>query len=301
MNKDLFRDCNRVPSFSNIKVIEKIGRKQGKKVVILAGVHGDESFGVKMLEKLIPKLDIDVGKVTFIFANMKAINENKRFIEANLNRCFLKEQSKGITNTLEGETAREIMSYLEEADFMLDIHASFTKDSIPFIICQPQSFEFAKILPFDIISWNWDEFESGSTDYYMNLQNKIGICIECGYMYDPKSEERGKKALINFLIKTETIKGQIREIDKKRYLKIINLYKNRKGPFRKLRYFPDFERLNKRTLLGFDGNRAVFVEKDNYVLFVRNMEDLGEECFLVAEETLLNKKRLNELSKEALK
>lgn len=292
MSKDM------VTLFSNIKVIEKTGEKQGKNVVVLAGVHGDESFGVKMLEELIPKLNINAGKVTFIFANLKAINENKRFMEANLNRCFFRKQPKNIVNTLEGKTAREIISYLDEADFMLDIHASFTRDSIPFIICQPQSFEFAKILPFNILSWNWDEFEPGSTDYYMNIQNKIGICIECGYMYDVKSEERGKKALMNFLIKTGIIKGQVKEIGKKRYLKLTSLYKNWKGAFRKSRYFPDFEKLKKRTLIGFDGNKEVFAEKDNYILFVRDMEELGEECFLVAEETLLNSGELNDLKEE---
>ena len=131
---------------TNIKVITKIGKETGKNTVILAGVHGDESYGVRMLEKLIPKLNITKGKVTFIYANLEAIKQNKRFIEYNLNRCFLKNQPKEIEDSLEGKTAKEIMPYLEEADFALDLHASGTPNSTPFIICQPQTFEFTKIL-----------------------------------------------------------------------------------------------------------------------------------------------------------
>ncbi len=283
----------------NIKVIEKKGLNLGKKVVILAGVHGNESFGVKMLEKIIPSLEIISGNVTFIFANLEAIKQNKRFIDFNLNRCFYKNQPKEITNTLEGKTAREIIPYLEEADFMLDIHASINPKSVEFIICMPQSFKFAKILPFQKLSWNWDKFEPGSTDYYMNLQNKIGICIECGYANDPESEIRAEKALINFLIKSKSINKKLTGLKRQVHYKIIDLYKNKNGRFKKSREFADFEKLNKKTLVGFDGEKEIFADKNDFLLFVKNFKDLGEECFLKArEETLLNNQKLSKIDKE---
>src|SRR3989344_2642998 len=117
---------------TNIEVIVKESKNPGMNIVVLAGVHGNESFGVKMLEKIIPRLRIVSGKVTFIFANLEAIKQNKRFIEYNLNRAFFKTQPKEIAETLEGKTAREIIPYLEQADVLLDIHASFILNSIPF-------------------------------------------------------------------------------------------------------------------------------------------------------------------------
>src|SRR3989338_5463841 len=119
----------------NIKVIEIEGQKKGKTIAVLVGVHGNELCGVKALDSLIPKLNIESGKIIFIYANLEAIKQNKRFIEANLNRCFLKEQPLGMRETLEGKTAKEIMPYLNEADVALDIHASFTDKSSPFVIC----------------------------------------------------------------------------------------------------------------------------------------------------------------------
>jgi len=39
---------------TNIKIIENIGKNPGKNILILAGVHGNESFGCDVLDKLIP-------------------------------------------------------------------------------------------------------------------------------------------------------------------------------------------------------------------------------------------------------
>ena len=290
---------------TNIKVFEKIGKNPGKNIIILAGVHGNESFGVRMLERVIPKLDIISGKVTFIFANLEAIKQDKRFVEYNLNRCFLKEQPEEMAISLEGKTAKEIMSYLEEADIMLDLHASNNPDSVPFIICMPQSIDFVRILPFEIVSYNWDEFEPGSTDYYMNLQNKVGICVECGYVKDSSNEIFGENALRNFLVKAGAIKGDIVDTKEQSYYKIIDLYKNEKGKFRTSRGFADWEKLEDTTLIGLDGDEEVFAEKDELMLFVRDKEELYGECFLkakkVSEETLLNSNKLEDISREVEK
>jgi len=92
---------------SNIKVICKKGGKTGKTTLILAGVHGNEKCGIIAFDKIIKNIKIESGKVYFIYSNLKAIKQNKRYIEKNLNRCFFKKQSKEIKLSLEGNTARE--------------------------------------------------------------------------------------------------------------------------------------------------------------------------------------------------
>ena len=129
---------------SNIRVVEKQGTKEGKNLVVLVGVHGNEVCGVKAADLLLPKLKIKSGTVTFIYANLEAIKQNKRFVEQNLNRCFFNEQSSDVKQSLEGKTAREIISYLDKADALLDIHASLTKDSVPFVICDESNIQIIK-------------------------------------------------------------------------------------------------------------------------------------------------------------
>ncbi len=271
---------------TNIKVIEKKGKFPGKTVVILVGVHGNEVCGPKALDSLLPELQIENGIVFFIYSNLEAIRRNVRLVEANLNRCFLKEQPEEIVRSLEGKTAREIIPYLEKADFMLDVHASFTKDSKPFVICRESLIEEARIFDSDLVVCNFDPFEPGSTDYYMNLLNKPGFCFECGYLGDSKTQEIAEKAISSFLIYYGSINSNLEKPRMQKALKIKSLYKNIQGQFKMARYFPDFEQLKERTLIGRDGQKDVYCESGDIVLFVRDMDRIGEECFLVAEERI---------------
>ncbi len=278
---------------NNIRIIEKCGNKPGKTTVIIAGIHGNETPGIKAFDRIIPELKIEFGKVIFIYANLEAIKQNKRFIEKNLNRCFFKQQSFEIAESLEGKTAMEILPYLDFADFVLDLHASFTKDSTPFIICDKTQIKNAIIFDADIVTYNWDLFEPGSTDYYMNLQNKPGFCFECGYLNDNKSYKNAKKAIYNFLVFTENINGKLLTKQNQRYLKIKYIYKNKEKPFKKIKDFKDFTKFKEKTVIGKEGDRLITIDKEDIILFLRDSENLNEECFLIAKETLLNKEKLN--------
>ena len=48
---------------SNIKVIIKKSKTPGKKILVLAGVHGNEVCGLKIVEELIYELKINVGSI----------------------------------------------------------------------------------------------------------------------------------------------------------------------------------------------------------------------------------------------
>ena len=285
---------------SNIKIIQVDSGLPGKTVVVLAGVHGNEVCGVKAFDKLIPELRLKSGKAYFIYANLEAIKQNKRFVEANLNRCFFEEQPKEMAETLEGKTAKEIMPYLKEADMMLDVHASFTRDSVPFIICGKQSLELAEALPASIISYNWDEFEPGSSDYYLNQQGKICACIECGFIEDEFIQTEAETAILSFLAFANLIDFEEVINTEKQVYEITGIYKNKKSKFKKTRDFSDFETLTKKILIGMEGELEVFGEIGDSLLFVRDREKLNDECFLTARKVALEEaKKYREKYKNA--
>ena len=119
----------------------------------------------------------------------------------------------------------------------------------------------------------------------MNLQNKPGFCFECGYANDSKTQTVAEEAIINFLTYYGCIENKvIQTSNKPKLVKIIDLYKNRYGSFKSKRDFKDFEKMKEKTLIGLDGNREVFVNMGQIVLFVRDREKINEECFLVGEE-----------------
>lgn len=280
---------------SNIKVTVKEGNKPGKTIVILAGVHGNEVCGVKAFDEIIPNLKIECGKVIFIYANLEAIKQNKRFVEKNLNRCFFKNQPLEIVNTLEGKTAKEITPYLDISDGLLDMHSSNNPETNPFIICDESQIDNARIFDPKIVTFNWDPFEPGSTDYYMNQLKKPAFCIECGYVTDISAIDVAKKAIFDFLIFNKNISGNISLNNDKKFLKIKRLFKNESNFFKKVRDFKDFEKVSGKFVIGYDGINPVYVFEGDIILFLKDTNKSNDECFLVAEETLLNKDKLNNL------
>lgn len=156
---------------SNSTVFIKTANAPGKTILIMAGVHGNETCGVLACEKALKEIEIEKGKLIWIYANKKALERNTRFAEYNLNRCFLPDQNPEMAVSLEGKTARELMPYLDEADVLLDLHASYTPQSRPFIICDEANAKDASNLPAESVLVNIDPFHPGSTDAYMNMQN----------------------------------------------------------------------------------------------------------------------------------
>ena len=269
----------------NTRIVIKESKMPGKTVAIIVGVHGNELCGVNALNKIIPKLKINSGKAIFIYANLEAIKQNKRFIEKNLNRCFLEEQSDEIKNTLEDETAREIIPFLEEAEVMLDIHASNSPNSQPFVICSRDKLEDAKMFDINSIVYGFDKFEFGTTGGYMELQEKSWFVIECGYLDNPESQDTAEKSINEFLIHFGLTNGINKSNKNQKKFKILGLYKNKFGVFKSVKDFRDLEKMGCRTLIGFDGDNEVYVDKEKVVLFVRDREKLNEECFLIGEES----------------
>ena len=78
----------------NIQGVVRIAaEKNGPRVVMFAGVHGDEVSGVHAIEKLLfdffgGKRDLMRGSLTLARANEHALSAERRYIKHNLNRLF---------------------------------------------------------------------------------------------------------------------------------------------------------------------------------------------------------------------
>lgn len=258
-------------------------KRPGPTITIIGGIHGNEPCGVNAINEL-KNIKINSGKINFIFGNPKAIEQNVRFVGMNLNRAFRddNELTEDEKMTYEYKRSRELIPFLDESDVLLDIHSSATKDSIPFIICEPHSSGLAKFLPFEICCHGFDDIHPGSTDYYMNKQGKTAICIECG-----SNEDYGT---VNLAIRSVkillSISGMIEEgIDREKEQKKINvkgIYKTKTDNFKLKKYFKDFERIKAGQLIGIDGGKKIYSDTDQYILFARDCNKIGEEGFVFA-------------------
>ncbi|MDQ3014847.1 MAG: succinylglutamate desuccinylase/aspartoacylase family protein [bacterium] len=259
------------------------GDLPGKTVTVMGGVHGDEPCGIVAIKSLISTFKPQQGKIHFIIANLRAIEQNKRETEMNLNRAFRPSEllNPGQENSYERLRALELMPYLDESEALLDIHSSMTVGSIPFIICEPHSFDIASRLPFTIISNGWDVIHPGGTDYYINKKGGKGICIECGYHLDEIAPTIAKNSILIFLDLMGLTNGAMPDQtlgQKKIYAHYVY---HSKESFRLAKKFGDFEEISQVTLIGTDDNTQVVAHEDGVVIFARERPG-PDEAFVLA-------------------
>ena len=265
-------------------IIELNSLATGPTSIILVGVHGNERCGVEALEKLLPTLRISRGRVLIGYGNPRAIEQDARFTEMNLNRAFKEANlfSEAEKETYEYQRAQFLKPYLDQADALLDIHASFSKKSKRFIICENDAKKIAKYLPCDLVASGFDKLEPGGTDGYMYNRGKIGICVECGCLSDTASTEVAEKAILAFLITRGHIDGQL-NASQQSNINFDYLYFTKTNNFKLAKEFDDFEELSSGQLIGLDGLEEIRAPKSGVIIFARDRNLIGDEAFLFGE------------------
>lgn len=270
-------------------VLEDLIKMEGEKPrpasIILVGVHGDERCGIDALDELLPNLNIETGTVWLGYGNPRAIEQNTRFTEANLNRMFKPDTDLSETDkaSYEYKRAQFLKKYLNRADVLLDVHASFTPGTKPFVLCEENAREITQYLPFNFMVTGFDDVEPGGTDYYMNRQGRVGICAECGYLKDPHSTQRAKETILNFLKARNHIPGEVKTSQPK-LICMYQLYLTLTDSFKLAKPFVDFEGVEEGQILGHDGDIEVRAPKRSIILFARSCDRIGEEAFLLGKE-----------------
>lgn len=266
------------------------GAQPGPTSLILAGVHGNEPCGIKAFQTMIPLMwdVIDCGTVIFEIGNPKAVLDNRRFKQQNLNRMFRDDKYLTEKEKLSYEYVRSriLMMFMDRADHLLDIHSTRNPTSSPFLICDEKSLPTATYLdPFDKVWIGLNEFHPGSTESYMHAQGKTGICIECGQHEDENAVEIAARSLSLFL----RINGHVSKTEnywparKPNVFTAIECYKNT-NVFMFDKQFADFEKVNSGTLIGMDGDTPVYSPKNARILFPVEQKESGRECYMLIEE-----------------
>ena len=260
-----------------------VGKQPGPTVTIMGGVHGNEPSGVIAIRELLPNFSVARGKVHFVIANLRAIEQNVRETDMNMNRAFKDESlftDRRQLDSYERKRALEIMPYLNESEALLDIHSSSSEESTPFSICEPHSFDVVSRLPFQVVSHGWDVIHPGGTDYYMNKIGGKGICIECGYHLDKDGPAMAASSIQAFLILMGLIDGDIPPKIPNQKIIYAHFVYHTKVNFKLARKFGDFEEIKKGTVIGTDGGEEVAAEEDTVIIFARDVEGKGEAFVL---------------------
>ena len=124
------------------------GQQPGPLVIFIGGLHGNESAGIKAIRRVFQTLEEEKlhinGKILGVVGNVQAAEQNVRFIDYDLNRCWLNGQiqylkSKGFKKS-EDKEAYELYKLIEEAEqgeytskIIVDLHTT-SSDKGNFIV-----------------------------------------------------------------------------------------------------------------------------------------------------------------------
>ena len=174
---------------------------EGPLLFITAGVHGNEPSGVKALQEVFGQLEKSKpnlkGTVVGVAGNQKALNQNKRYLDQDLNRVWKDDNiEKEKPETHEQAEMKAIIKELNrypDKDFtdryFLDCHTT-SSPTLPYLSVQDvnKNDQWAHQFPTYIVR-GFSDIVSGTIDHYLSRLGLTGFVLEAGQHEDKSSVE----------------------------------------------------------------------------------------------------------------
>ncbi len=118
------------------------GQNEGPMLVFTAGIHGNETAGIKALQETFKQLEVHKptinGSIVGVAGNLPALKEGVRYLDKDLNRLWLTEDSNSeITECSErdemAKTLDEVLSSQKKDVYVFDLHST-SSESTPYIM-----------------------------------------------------------------------------------------------------------------------------------------------------------------------
>lgn len=281
-----------IENYKNIPFAYLIdSEKPGKSIMLIGATHGNEPSGylsnLQLLENIKNRsLILKEGKIILVTkANYKAFEKNQRCIDIDLNRVISKDFIW--KEWFEYERAKEMMSLLDEADYLLDLHSTSGK-SEPFLFSEEYCLDIAKNLWVSdiVVGWAdiWEKSILTDNEWYMHASWKTGFTLEAGSHDNKEWKEVCYRASLNFL----SYFGNIDQayLQKSDNLFMVRLYDTYIAQSDVIKYskknIENFDVFEKNSDIFSDGDSIVTAEKDLVVVMPtleENIKKWDEVCF----------------------
>lgn len=166
---------------------------QINRVAIVGGTHGNEFTGAYLIQKFaqFPNLITRPSFETVtLLANPHAFTAGSRYVEKDLNRCFLKQDLQNPTlksyEELQAKSIQHILTSNEDkqADFILDLHSSTANMGLTIILVNshPVNLKLAAYLSQmnPLVRIYRCSFKSIAENPFVNSLCELGFAIEVG-------------------------------------------------------------------------------------------------------------------------
>jgi succinylglutamate desuccinylase len=263
----------------------EIGRYEGKKsgplLICVGGIHGNERVGVlatktviSMLqnEELIDPTFIYSGHYVALTGNLSAINQGVRFLDQDLNRCWLEEnfdlQINNSQKASEINEMHELYHKIEEVireynfpkTFLLDLHTTSSPKGIFAVTTNDkESTSIAKGLHCPVLLNLTESLKGSMVQYFVDHdvlgQHITALAFEAGRHDDPLSISRGIAAIINAMRAIDSVPEHSVE---SRHDRVLQAYAHGLPQWIEVIYKHKIEDATKFVMLpGFEGYQAI--------------------------------------------
>lgn len=260
----------------------------GPHVLVNALTHGNEICGAIVVDRLLrERLRPTRGKLTLAFANVAAFRRfdpanpfASRFIDEDFNRVWRPEILEGPRHSTELDRARQLRPFVDQADFLLDIH-SMLEPSPPVMICGPLDkgirFAFDVGVPENIVS---DVGHSNGTrmrDYGGfgdPASAKNALLVECGQHWERNAERVAWQTTWRFLdrvgvVDKDEARRHVEAAPAQKLIRVTEAVIASSPAFRFAKDFTGLEVVPRRgDVIAWDGEEPVRAPYDNCVLIM---------------------------------
>lgn len=282
-------------------------------LIVLVGIHGNEHAGIKGVQRVFDTLKSNNytfnGCILALKGNMKAMEENKRFIDKDLNRLWNEDQIQRIKQTEyedlidhEDKEQKELLFILEqftihreakEPFLFLDLHTTSAEGGLFTIVNgNDMSVKMARKLQIPLIL-HLNKVIKNTTLSIFSKREFSAIALEAGQHDHPSSVQRIESAIYILLQEMNILSFEPSFIEQHReYLKkeAIGLpietefkYKHTilsDDHFNMLPGFKNFDAIQKNQILAEDKNGAIMSKEDGYILMPLYQKQ-GEDGFFI--------------------
>jgi succinylglutamate desuccinylase len=163
------------------------GEDDGPTLVVVAGIHGNEPAGIEAARVVLSTLREQRialrGELTVLCGNVRALREQRRFMERDLNRVWTAERSARVLSTSMEQLQHEDLEHRELHEaltdavarargplFLADCHTS-SAPGVPFVLfgaTEPQR-QFVSAFPIPVISGIVEQVDGVLSEYALQL------------------------------------------------------------------------------------------------------------------------------------
>lgn len=287
---------------------------QGKKqlLIALAGIHGNEKAGLHAIEKVFSVLHNTTKKFNGTFlglaGNLIALKENKRYINADLNRIWTKEDfelAKSLKDKSKHQDHWQLKSLLKTIEYYLadgyeevaiiDLHTTSANGGV-FIACPNDETHIKMIKRLHVpVILNLDKDLRGTAMQYFWDREVIAFAFEGGNHYSPDSIDKMESAIwlcleyMGCIDRHEYDNVEYHDLrlihsteDLPHFCNVIYHHRIDEGDnFKMEPGFVNFQKVKKGTVLATDKNGEILCLEDCFVLMPLYQEQGSDGFFLI--------------------